>query len=257
MHSKDYDILEQLISRSRLSTYKKQFHTTNPLTITSMYIWNAKLSENFYFLLQNLEVSLRNSIYEAFRQSFPNQSFFHLNEANIKKTYIKRLEYHSAACWKMICKVKANLEEENITLSDGKIIAELNFGFWTTLLRQKHYRNKMWRPILSTAFPYYPFSKSQSCDLRHISEKIDTIRLFRNRIFHYEPIFNHDNLHAIHRDMIEVLGWISPELQKLSLAFDEFDDIVYSKKKINKKLQRLYATNRYNKTHLMKKRNHQ
>lgn len=254
MDFNDYNRLEQVISDSRLSTYRQQFHTNNPRIITSSYIWNTKLSENFYFLLQNLEVGLRNSIYNAFTLHFPSTDFFHIHETDISKSYVERREYHSYACWRMIGKLKNNFTKQGLVPSDGKIIAELNFGFWTKLLNERHYRSKMWQTILPTAFPNYPFSHSLNNDRKTIALKIDTVRNFRNRIFHYEPIFNHAHLHRIHHDIIEVLGWLSPELQKLSLAFDEFNDILYSKKKINKKLQRLYPFNKKNRNRLKRKR---
>ena len=240
MDSSSYNQLEKSISANRLSTYKlSAIHHSYPDTIVN-YLWNTKLSENFYQLLQNLEVALRNAIYDAFTVHFSTQPFFYLYETDIKQPYIKRREYHSFGCWKMIGKVKSNFTNQGVPPSDGKIIAQLNFGFWTTLLNEKHYRIKMWRVILADVFPHYTFTKSRDNDMKQIAKKIDKIRTFRNRIFHYEPIFNQGGLDAIHNDIIDVLGWINPELQKLSLAFDEFDKIIDSKRHIRKKLNRLY-----------------
>ncbi len=67
-----YTELVNIISKSRLSTYNNDI---------SLYIWNTKLSENFFFLLQNLEVGLRNAIYNAFLKQYPKQDFFYLFEA--------------------------------------------------------------------------------------------------------------------------------------------------------------------------------
>lgn len=241
MKETDYRQLERLISSNRLSTYRTLPQTTSHHQLIAAYLWNTQLSETFYLLLQNLEVGLRNAIYEAFNAHFPSQPFFFLYETDKDKRYIKRREYHSYGCWKMIAKVQSNLVGQGIALSDGKIIAELNFGFWTTLLKEKHYRNKMWRSIFSTTFPYYPFSHSIDNDVKTIAAKIDRIRIFRNRIFHYEPIFNHTDLFQMHADILEIIGWFSPDLQKLCMAFDEFDRVVRSRGRINKKVRSLYG----------------
>ena len=66
--------LTDIISKKRLDTYND----------ISEYVWNSKLSENFFFILQNLEVGLRNSIYNAYKKSYPKKSLFYLYENNIK-----------------------------------------------------------------------------------------------------------------------------------------------------------------------------
>lgn len=242
MNSNIYNELERCISSSRLFVYQLPSNDYTSHSTMMHYLWNTKLSENFYLLLQNLEVGLRNAIHYEFSKQFPAQHFFAMYESDISKSYIKRREYHSYGCWKMIGKVKSNLKAQGIAPSDGKVISELNFGFWTTLLMEKHYRIKLWRSLVRFVFPNYPFSSSQDKDIKLIAQKINNIRVFRNRIFHYEPIFNRSNLHKIHDDILEVLGWISPEIQKMSQSFDEFDKIIRSKHRIDRKIKRLYPS---------------
>ena len=81
--------LEDIISKKRLSTYNNDL---------ALYIFNAKLSENFFLLLQNLEVGLRNSIYNAFKLKYPNDELFYLYETNLKKRYLSKKEFHSREC---------------------------------------------------------------------------------------------------------------------------------------------------------------
>ena len=107
----------------------------------------------------------------------------------------------------MICSAKYNIINSSSTISDGKIIAELNFGFWTKLLlsTDSKYTN-MWRKIFKDVFPHYDITESVDNDKILIGQEIDKIRDLRNRIFHYEPIFN-KNIDQIHKDIIKIIGY--------------------------------------------------
>ena len=134
MNNDFFKSLERSISSSRISTYKSNGHTE--IETIADYVLNAKISQNFYFLLQNLEVSLRNAIYESFKKNYPNSDFFYLFENNSFNRYKSKKEKHSRECWKMLCGVKYKLKHMQ-TLSDGKIIAELNFGAYIGVFGQQ------------------------------------------------------------------------------------------------------------------------
>jgi len=227
--------IEKSISSARLSTYRNHRTSNNTLLIAN-YVLNAKVSENFYFLLQNLEVTLRNAIYDAFKKHYPSDDFFYLYETNSRGRHTRQ-EIHDYGCWRMLCAVKYKLRNE-VHLHDGKIIAELNFGFWTKLLLSTDNRyTNIWRRIFNDVFPYYDTVHSIDRDKPIVGQKIDNIRIFRNRIFHYEPIFNYPNLVQIHDDIIEVLGWINKDMQELSIMFDDFQYIQEEKYFIQKQIR--------------------
>ena len=234
MNNDFFKSLERSISSSRISTYKSNGHTE--IETIADYVLNAKISQNFYFLLQNLEVSLRNAIYDSFKKHYPNSDFFYLFENNSFNRYKSKKEKHSRECWKMLCGVKYKLKHMQ-TLSDGKIIAELNFGFWTELLisRDNKYTD-MWRRIFLDVFPNYKIKSSIDQDKTFIALKIDNIRNFRNRIFHYEPIYNQSDLIRKHIDIFDVLTWLNEDMKILNELFDEFKNIEENKKEIIKKL---------------------
>lgn len=234
MNNDFFKSLERSISSSRISTYKSNGHTE--IETIADYVLNAKISQNFYFLLQNLEVSLRNAIYESFKKNYPNSDFFYLFENNSLNRYKSKKEKHSRECWKMLCGVKYKLKHMQ-TLSDGKIIAELNFGFWTELLTSRDNKyTDMWRRIFLDVFPNYKIKSSIDQDKTFIALKIDNIRNFRNRIFHYEPIYNQSDLIKKHIDIFDVLTWLNEDMKILNELFDEFKNIEKNKKEIIKKL---------------------
>ena len=236
MKKEVFNSIEKSISSSRLSTYKNHSANNNTQLIAN-YVLNAKISENFYFLLQNLEVALRNAIYDTFMKHYPNSNFFYLNETNPRNRYKSRKEKHDRECWKMLCGAKYKLRNVS-NINDGKIIAELNFGFWIKLLLSgdNKYTN-MWRTIFVDVFPNYNIAHSVDNDKVVVGDRIDKIRLLRNRIFHYEPIFNYPNLEQIHDDIIEVLGWINKDMQELSILFDDFQYMKEEKYFIRKQLR--------------------
>lgn len=55
---------------------------------------------------------------------------------------------------------------------------------------------------------------------------IDTANRLRNRVFHYEPIWQLDALKDDHRMMLEHIGWLSPTLRDLVEINDRFS-VVY------------------------------
>ncbi|WP_193311160.1 Abi family protein [Poseidonibacter ostreae] len=229
--------IEKTISVNRLSTYHNHSNSNKSTLIN--YVLNAKIAENFYFLLQNLEVALRNAIFDSFKIIYPHNNFFFLNQPDSRERYQKRREKHSFECWKMICGAKHNLTRRGIMLNDGKIIAELNFGFWTKILSStdSKYTN-MWRKIFPLVFPNYTIINSIDSDKILIGNIINNIRDLRNRVFHYEPIFNQTQLTQFHDDIIKVLGWINKDLQQLSVMFDEFQLISQEKDFISKQLSK-------------------
>lgn len=237
MESKFYESLEYSISKSRLSTYKKDGYSE--LETIADYVLSSKISQNFYFLLQNLEVTLRNAIYNSYKKYHSSQDFFYLNETNSFNRYKSKKEIHSRECWKMLCGVKYKLRHFT-QLSDGKIIAELNFGFWTELLTSTDpkYIN-MWRTIFSDVFPNYKIQSSVDHDKNFIAAKIDGIRNLRNRIFHYEPIYHQTNLEEKHTEIFEILGWLNKNMKVLNELFDEFKHIEKDKQSIINKLKEL------------------
>lgn len=238
MNNKIFSELEKAISNSRLTTYQNFLNTSSKEELIKSYILNAKLSENFYFLLQNLEVTLRNAIYDSYTNcSQFSKPFFYLREQNTTKPYNREL--HSYACWKMIGTVKHNLQKNSVTVTDGKIISELNFGFWTTLLEENYYKTVIWRKIFKDVFPYYHHTIKIDDDVDQVSTVINRIRQFRNRIFHFEAVIHKNNLQQIHNDILDVISWINPTMYKLTKTFDEYDFLKEDKKLVDRLIYKM------------------
>lgn len=254
MNTITYIELAKAISFNRLQTYHNLPNSYNNQKTIENYIYNIKLSENFYILLQNLEVTLRNSIYDSYcNNSSFSRNFFYIREQNTTRHYNR--EYHSYACWKMIGTVKYHLNNTGISPTDGKIIAALNFGFWTTLLEENHYKTLIWRKIFRDVFPNYTLAGSIDNAIDDISIKINKVRNFRNRIFHYEPILNQPNLDEMNNNILEIIGWINPKMRELSELFNDYQTFKSERKRISNILKTIDNNHLFNKRTIKKIRN--
>ena len=140
----------------------------------------------------------------------------------------------------MICGVKYKLRYR-INITDDDLISTFNFGFWTELLISNDNKyTTMWRKIFNDVFPYYTMEHSVDTDKIKVANTINDLRVFRNRLFHYEPILNED-LNKKHNDILDVLGWLNEDMKQINILFDDFESIQNTKIIKNNLLELLKA----------------
>jgi len=88
--------------------------------------------------------------------------------------------------------------------TDGHLVAELKNSFWEGLLVNRLH-TALRDPALRKAFPNFAGRRG---DLR---ERLERLRLLRNRAAHHEPIHARD-LRVYHRFMCEVGSYVSDDL---------------------------------------------
>jgi hypothetical protein len=101
----------------------------------------------------------------------------------------------------MLRKAKDALQREGKPLDAGRVVAELNFGFWTGLIGPKY--ADLWRNHLVKAFSRRPVQRAE------VQTRLNSIRKLRNRVAHHEPILSR----PLQRDMNQIfdtLSWLSP-----------------------------------------------
>ena len=82
-----------------------------------------------------------------------------------------------------IIKVKKTLLGMRKQIEAGRVVAELNFGFWTALM-DRRYEQVLFPKLLKPCFPYMPRHERTR---KNVSARFERIRRLRNRIFHHEP----------------------------------------------------------------------
>ncbi|MGB9181940.1 MAG: hypothetical protein WCB68_22105 [Pyrinomonadaceae bacterium] len=178
------------------------------LETLTRYVWNICLCEALYPVFQILEVGLRNSIHNAATASFGDPKWY------------KTPGLLAPSAENMLAEAESELTGQQKPSDPGRVIAELNFGFWTNLLN-KRYETYLWPRLLKTTFPYMP---APIRTRRNIFNRFDPIRKLRNRIFHHEPILNR-NLEKAHGDILDAMGWINPVMQQIVQSVDRFPQI--------------------------------
>ena len=209
MNQKLYAQLELSISKSRLCEYGKILKTDKTKTIFTYYILNSELSKSLYIPLQNLEVSLRNSIHNILSYHYHTQEWYDV------LNFLEPKELNK------IKEAKQKLSRAKKDITADRVISELSFGFWTMLF-SRSYDQKIWSKHIKDIFPNLPKKLSNR---KHVSQKINNIRYLRNRIFHFEPIFKNKNLDELYNDILDMIKWLNLALYDVTIEFDEFRDI--------------------------------
>lgn len=180
-------IKSKFISDTRLSAYKD----------FDEYKQNIKDSEEYYILLSIFEISLRNSIDNYFKEKISNDW---LNSSFLNQDAKQR-----------IIESKNKITQRKEIISHDKIIAELAFGFWTSLFRKSN-SNLFRIKDIKNIFPNIP-KRNERFMTRHILDKeLNKIRKFRNRVFHYEPIINKKEYLYIKEDIFILLSYFDDEI---------------------------------------------
>ncbi|MGB3585513.1 MAG: hypothetical protein WBA23_03180 [Tunicatimonas sp.] len=184
------------------------------------------MSQAFYPILNLFEIFLRNSVNNQVTSYFANPNWI-LTEKNgfmsdrslrSSRFYLK----HS------VQKAENTIRKKQGTVSSGKVIAEQSLGFWTSLFESHHYR--LIGGVVIHCFPNKPSTANRSL----ISQRLNRIRTFRNRIYHNEPIcFNNNDVdfssaENVRNEIFEMLNWMDTDLALYIQQFDEVDSEIRS-----------------------------
>ena len=201
--------IKKALSIPRLEGYRRT-PTESDVECLKRYVWNVALSEALYPTIQFLEIALRNSIHDAATTTFNNDFWFDDPKIITNPTTLK-----------IISSAKGKLIRERKPIESGRVVAELNFGFWRALFYNE-YEGKFWRQVINDVFPNVPKKQRQR---RRISPRIEKANNLRNRISHHEPIWHWQDLEVRHREMLETVEWISVPLRELVEICDRFDEV--------------------------------
>lgn len=192
--------LEKAISQPRLARYLSASGGCRD-TALKLYHWNSVLSQSMIFPLHILEVCLRNTISNSLKASFGNKWYIH-------KGFLTALDRFSEDQLRKVYEQKGKRKK---ILTEGDIISELTFGFWRELLKSR-YNKHIWtkksptgKTLLKNSFPNLPFNKNR----QDIYDNINNFVKLRNRISHYEAIYDIDDLRGkYYEKILDTTGWI-------------------------------------------------
>lgn len=210
----------ELLSTSRLSRYG--LGQDEQSLVLARYKWNLALSEALYPSLSLLEVALRNQVDLAISELFSPQWLNEDWSGWIRTPIMKRKALPNPEK-ESVMKAKQSLVRDAGDWTRGKLVAELNFGFWVGMFKS-YYHTGLWNQKNKPLRKVFPQSKGLSP--KEIYLILNNIRRFRNRIAHHEPIFDNPHLMKDYETVFSVIGWLGTDLKTMALELDRFPDVL-------------------------------
>lgn len=224
----EYEIFEKYLSAPRIERYLIAAKS-NKQSCINLYKSNLSISKAFHPVLGLFEVILRNKISHVLSRHFNDEDWIINQQSGFMID--SSLDYINDRGFKIetnrfifnsVKTAEQKLLKRSIPINSNRLIAEQSMSFWTELFEKKYYKILKGRPI--QIFEKLPKDISRV----DISNRLNKIRRFRNRINHNEPIcFEGLNIAlTIPIETIEAINtllmWINPETLKL---LEEFNDV--------------------------------
>jgi len=229
-------LIDDLITNERLNSYTPVFHHSDDVELVGAYLWNTHVCSALHPLLTAAEVTLRNSIDTALRRDLGNfwwkSSKLHYNSfapgvaAPHPVAALKRNFSTAAKQVKRDKKVRYGIN--NPIPTHHEIIAKTEFSTWEFILDSEfNGPNRIWPKHLGRVFRgAWPTHKA-TIMLSSSRELVKTIREFRNRVSHHEPVWKRfgvqseadaiSHLHEKIEKIRELITLVSPEKAQLIL----------------------------------------
>lgn len=179
----------------------------------ALYDWNARVAAALHHDLGHLEVALRNAYDRALRHRdtpddrhwvFDPSRHFPVEERRAKNGAVYDANEKPRTQIEKAVR-SARRDTRGGPTPPGKVIAELQFGFWRYLTTARRH-DTLWVPYLRTAF-------RSGTDRRDVDNPVGRLHRLRNRVAHNEPLIELD-LPARHRDLLAVAGLLSTPLRE-------------------------------------------
>lgn len=197
------------LSQIRLESYRPSNGTD--LQMVANYFWDMELAKALTPALHAVEVALRNGIHGTLMNHYGTDMWFYLPGV---------LEPGQLG---QLANALRELGRRKASPTSGRIVAELNFGFWVTLL-SSNYEQRLWQPQgFALLWQVFPNARGQS--IQNIQRHYNGLRGLRNRVSHYEASWDRPNLANDCAHILTAIGWISSPLRQAVDGMNEFSVI--------------------------------
>lgn len=186
-------MLEKGFSPPRMSPYRAE--TENIAQAIELYVWNSEITAEFWKLIGYTEVALRNAISTQLAKRSNDPSYMWLFDSTVVNP--------SSEPFSKVQDAITTLAKVGKAPSEDRLVAELNFGFWQHLISKRC--RHLW-PTISRGF-----KGLKTREPKRLSDSLQLLRLFRNRIAHHYKIW-HLDLWSQYLNILEVLELIDPAL---------------------------------------------
>ena len=193
----DWRDLEKHFSAARMGRYRASCHG-DETRAAKAYVSNMPVAEAMMPMLNVLEIALKNGIHQRLTVMYKRTDWWEAWANN--PSFVRQINE--------VANARVKLQRRAEAPTPDKIIAELAFGFWSSLFNVQ-FQSTLWKE-LRLVFPRCPKPQRQ----RHtVSSALNQIRELRNRVFHHEQLlWLNPSLRELHSKGIEVIGWLDPKL---------------------------------------------
>jgi hypothetical protein len=217
LESTAFPLLRAIASSERMEPYVIACGGDQAAAVR-LYAWNIRVSAAFHGPLGCLEVACRNAMHYQLAGLFGREDWW--DAASLQLHYSGQ---------RTVAYAKQEVQRRHGAMSAGRMVAELPFGFWVSLLGSgADYETRLWRPTLHLAFPGYRGRRA----VLHL--ELDASRRLRNRIAHHEPIHKRD-LSADHARIMRLLGYVSWDYATWVQAHDRVREVLAARQEISGK----------------------
>jgi hypothetical protein len=214
METDAFSVLRASVSGDRLGPYLAAC-AGDQAAAARLYAWNIRVSAAFQAPLGCLEVACRNAMHQKLATLLGREDWWDSPELGL---------HHTSQ--RIVSNAKQEARRWRDAVTSGRMVAELPFGFWVSLLGSgTDYETRLWRPALRMAFPGYHGRRA----VLHF--ELDTCRRLRNRIAHHEPIYRRD-LKADHARILRLLGYVSWDYAAWVQAHDRVPVVLASRRDV-------------------------
>lgn len=208
-----YSALNLHLTQSRLHPYELTFDVTNHHELMGAYLWSQQVAGTLYPLFHFIEIFARNAVDKIAKNRFGDYWWdiieYDQSDESCKKFIqnIKSAKKSVKKAWERTERKKLGLDESVPippplpTFSHDQIIAATDFSTWTYILTNGFSKpggstslSYLWPNSLGSIFPQYNKLSSRHVDaLKQLHDLLTDIRMYRNRVFHHEPIWTKGN----------------------------------------------------------------
>ena len=204
----NYAPILPLITTPRLNHFITTFRPVLDCEIYGVYIWTQHAASSIYPLLQNLEITLRNSIdHEAtrrFGKKWWDNPALHCQRRIQSTNFYKKITQAIDKLdqdWEQEQRLKKIQNPGNPPAwSHDQIIAATDFSAWHFILKDEfsappgrntgNHQHYLWPQSFSRCFKNYAaFSRKATKARQLLQNRLVELRKYRNRLFHHQPIW--------------------------------------------------------------------
>jgi hypothetical protein len=200
-------ILERSLSKRRLDGYRMQGGTERDAF--AKCLWNTQLCECLYPGFQILEVAFRNSVHAEIASALGDNAWLSGRHGFLYDGELEAIQKSMDA-----------ITLKGRRLTEDILIAEMKFGFWTSLLDSRY--DLLWHKIITGVFPHMPKTIRTR---REASKMMNAVRHLRNSALHHHSIWHWGDLERQHAAMRLLIAYICKVSDEIANQIDRFQAV--------------------------------